>query len=1086
MKFLSSRLAGFLLALGSVFAAPVSQAKYIFEPLHTFQDAPRFPAGKLIQGSDGAFYGVCPAKYTPGSVFRVTTAGAVTPLHFFNGADGNDPADGVAWAPDGSIYGMTRSGGTAGLGTVYRIAPDRTFTTLLHFDGANGRNPAGALLRAADGNLYGVTEAGGSADLGTVFRITPAGELTTLVHFDGSNGSTPLAGLIQGPDGTFYGTTSQHSISPAFGSVFRMEADGTFLYQTWLQNHPAATLCLRADGHAWGTTRAEGNHPGSIFKVSPEGTYEVYETFADVKLRGPRGGLVESGPDYLLGMTETGWIYRVQLNYSRDGTTLSGNLQRNDLGTELVKGADGKFYGLATEAGSSGVGRVFRCRADGYDSQTFANFYHPTGENPAGSLVRAADGNYYGSMTAGGPDNGGTIYKLTPAGAVTVIASSPRGLRFGSELVEAPGYGFYGAGTGEDYLYGCVFGVSTAGVVSSALNFRFEYEGAFPGMLTKMSNGNYYGTAANGGYAQYASGVGSVFRLGGAEPRIFTFPAGKQLGAYPNPGLTEGATGAYYGTTPAGGANGVGNIFRVTGSGGFSVIHSFTTNGVRDAAGPLMRASDGNLYGLTNAGGANDRGVVYKVTPAGAFSTIYSFATPPSFVNHPRLVEGPDGALYGAATLGTDESEPGIVFRLTTGGAFERLHTFGPTGAMAPSGSLTPGENGRLYGVARHTTTGNPSGGPGQLYRMNLAPTATTLPAGVIDSANAVAKASVMPGSYSATVSFHYGRSPTLATYTTVGGGTRPAGIAAVNVEAPLGSLTELTTYYYRVAVNYGGDSEPVLGAIGSFTTPATVDLDIEGPDGQPFVNGSGSASFGTVVLGARRELTLTLRNKAPTVAVKNIQVEILGADVPEFFLMTAPASTLAANSPVTTTTLTLRFTPVRSGTKDAALRITSNDPDESPFLIAVEAAAQTPFEAWRAIHFDDPSADGPGGPTLDEDHDSLNHLLEFAFGTDPKIPLNGPLEEHEGVIVTRGAPIIRQAGEGAYAALFIRRKDRQLSGLEYRPKFSHDLISWHEMEVEQQVLTADGEVEIVSVHFPPLLPDGEVPRYFRVHVTAP
>ena len=131
-----------------------------------------------------------------------------------------------AW-PAGNFYGTTLVGGTGGSGTVFKITSAGALTTLYSFDGADGLEPYAGLVQATDGNLYGTTRNGGAycppRGCGTIFRITPSGTLTTLHSFDGADGVGPGAGLVQATNGFFYGTTTQGGVgNPPEGTVFRL------------------------------------------------------------------------------------------------------------------------------------------------------------------------------------------------------------------------------------------------------------------------------------------------------------------------------------------------------------------------------------------------------------------------------------------------------------------------------------------------------------------------------------------------------------------------------------------------------------------------------------------------------------------------------------------------------------------------------------------------------------------------------------------------------------------------------------------------------------------------------------------------
>src|ERR1035441_1873745 len=165
-----------------------------------------------------------PPPFSPGTVFKISTNGALTNLYSFTGGnDGANPYAVLVQGSDGSFYGTTMLGGTNGYGTVFQISSNGTLTTLYSFTGGNdGGNPAVGLVQGSDGSFYGTTEYGGTNNAGTVFKISTNGALTTLYSFTGQNdGAEPLAGLVQGSDGSFYGTTWMGGLGGA-GTVFRL------------------------------------------------------------------------------------------------------------------------------------------------------------------------------------------------------------------------------------------------------------------------------------------------------------------------------------------------------------------------------------------------------------------------------------------------------------------------------------------------------------------------------------------------------------------------------------------------------------------------------------------------------------------------------------------------------------------------------------------------------------------------------------------------------------------------------------------------------------------------------------------------
>jgi uncharacterized repeat protein (TIGR03803 family) len=53
--------------------------------------------------------------------------------------------------------------------------------------------------------------------------------------------------------------------------------------------------------------------------------------------------------------------------------------------------------------------------------RTLHSFDGTDGQNPYPGLVQATDGNFYGTTYIGGPDDLGTLFKITPSGTLTTF-----------------------------------------------------------------------------------------------------------------------------------------------------------------------------------------------------------------------------------------------------------------------------------------------------------------------------------------------------------------------------------------------------------------------------------------------------------------------------------------------------------------------------------------------------------------------------------------------------------------------------------------------------------------------------------------
>jgi len=351
--------------------------------------------------------------------------------------------------------------------------------------------------------------------------------------------------------------------------------------------------------------------------------------------------------------------------------------------------------------------------------QTYSVLYNlgsntgdPTTPQPPGLFAQGRDGNLYSTTQRGGATDEGTVFQLTPSGAMKVLHSFAQAT--GHEPVSGLTLGsdgnLYGTtGNGGTLNDGVVYKISTSGIYTVLHNFDANNGEGFDSEAPPIqgNDGNFYGTVKQTGI-----GFGAIYKMTppGALTRIYFF-ADNSGGSGPG-ALTLGADGNFYGVAETGGAHDDGTIFKVTPQGGFTLLHSFDGTGGQFPIGAMIQASDGNFYGTAWQGGAFGGGVVYKISPAGVFSDIYDFGSAIEFGIFPfaGLVQANDGKLYGVTSLwGT---AAGTLFQITTAGQLTVLHDFDSTNGGSPAVALIQHTNGSFYSDA-----GGGSAAEGVLYR---------------------------------------------------------------------------------------------------------------------------------------------------------------------------------------------------------------------------------------------------------------------------------------------------------------------------------------------------------------------------------
>jgi len=600
------------------------------------------PNGTLTLGKDGHFYGITynGGANGAGAIFKITTNGTYTVLRSLNSAtDGGNSYSSLTQGKDGALYGMTYNGGTYSQGTIFKITTAGTFKVLRHLQGIDGSYPdRNDLVSAADGNLYGIIRNGGNNGVGVIYKLSTTGTFTIIKHLDyRADGGRPYGNLVQGPDGMLYGTTSQGGIN-GFGTIFKITTAGklTLLYSldnTKDGSNPIGGLYRNSDGNLYGLTSEGGkNLFGTVFKITPTGTYTVLNSFNGASQgNSPSGTIVRAkdgayyGTTYSEGTFKHGSIFKI----CGGVTTILHSFNKNTEGGfpfgGLVQATDGNLYGITSEGGNYNGGTIYRVTTNG----SYKVLYHlnsaTDGANPNGALIQGKDGSFYGTTKVGGPNRAGTIFKITSAGAFKVLYS-----------------------------------------------LNYSTDGRSPeGNLVQGADGSLYGTTSDGGTYAY----GTIFKISatGTNFKVIKHLNSIADGSRPLGGLVLGKDGNFYGTTSDGGSTSYdGAIFRITPAGDYKVLKrlSSTTDG-ESPKDNLVQATDGNFYGMTSRGGKYNAGTLFRITSAGNYTVLrhFNLTTDGGTPLGSLIVQQTNPLVANAQNITTPEDTPKAITLTGTGGA---------------------------------------------------------------------------------------------------------------------------------------------------------------------------------------------------------------------------------------------------------------------------------------------------------------------------------------------------------------------------------------------------------------------------------
>jgi uncharacterized repeat protein (TIGR03803 family) len=418
------------------------------------------------------------------------SAQTATILHSFDDLpNGFQPNGGLVSDSKGNFYGVVYVGGSIGTGGVYRVSPNShggwTQSMIYNFGLTGAANPVGALILDSAGNLYGL----GASGYGSVFELSPQSNglwsENTILTFQLKNGSFPVGGLVMDASGNLYGVT-EYGGPQSCGVAYRLSPGSKGWTQTLLHSfqclagfwYPDGALVFDSKGNLYGTASQSGTGYGAVYELSPSSSgWSAQDLYAF------SGGSDGNSPKGSLVFDKAGNLY---------GATIWGGT-----GTNCSIGCGVIFELISTSEGA-------------WTERVIHNFNGPDGIDPVGSLAIDESGNLFGTTEAGGGDDEGVAFEVSPGTG---------------GWNESTVWNFTGGIDGYEPDYSVILGAA----------------------------GKVYGVTQFGGGA---NGNGALFELtsgsgGWTETTIANFADGN--GA-PQGGLTADGLGNFYGTTNAGGA----------------------------------------------------------------------------------------------------------------------------------------------------------------------------------------------------------------------------------------------------------------------------------------------------------------------------------------------------------------------------------------------------------------------------------------------------------------------------------------------------------------------------------------------------
>jgi uncharacterized repeat protein (TIGR03803 family) len=333
-----------------------------------------------------------------------------------------------------------------------------------------------------------------------------------------AQGGTPTA-IVEVSPGVFLGITATTA------GLFSITKEGAYKFFYTFPPNPqgvgAIGLTPALNGQVYGAAANSGTVTtfSELFSVGVGGQITTHAY----------NGETQGGPEYLVQAPDGG-LYTffalsenpvpvfTRVDYQGNPTSLYTFSASQGLPYRMILGENGNFYGLTLTNGTKGLG-IFRLTPSGSFSWLVpsAGVYGGYGMP---SLIEAVNGNFYGTVPQGGSAEAGSIYQVTPAGAMkTLYEFSEKQLGLPETLLQASDGMIYGTTRGEYttgfHGYSRIFRLDpSSGALQTVYSFKNLALGECECRMVQGSDGKLYGVSENIG----TYGGGTIWVLDAGLP----------------------------------------------------------------------------------------------------------------------------------------------------------------------------------------------------------------------------------------------------------------------------------------------------------------------------------------------------------------------------------------------------------------------------------------------------------------------------------------------------------------------------------------------------------------------------------------